>query len=329
MKIKALFVSIIVFLSACNTTIEQGTASRVLPNVTGGAGEILVVSDQYVWDGNSGEAIKDILMEEINGLPQSEPLFDLIHITKASFGKLYKYHRSILLVTIKDGLEQSSVRFLKDVYAKPQIMVRVEASSSDNVEKVLLEEGKKIQNFFIRYDRQRLMDSYSETADVELKQKIAKDHKIMLDIPRGYNLDFSKNEYTSISIEASDFSQVLQIYEYPGTKEDLKSDNLIRNRNKFTKKYVKGPREGSYMTTAKSYPPVFYDISMNGMEVVEIRGLWELEGGYMGGPFISHSVYDSTRKRIVTVEGYLYYPNQKKRVKLKQLEAIIYSMKLI
>ena len=33
--------------------------------------------------------------------------------------------------------------------------------------------------------------------------------------------------------------------------------------------------------------------------------------------------------RIVTVDGYIYYPNQKKRVKLKQLEAIIYSMEII
>ncbi len=63
--------------------------------------------------------------------------------------------------------------------------------------------------------------------------------------------------------------------------------------------------------------------------MVELRGLWELENGFMGGPFISHSVYDARRNRIVTVDAYIYYPNQKKRVKLKQLEAIVYSMELI
>jgi hypothetical protein len=49
----------------------------------------------------------------------------------------------------------------------------------------------------------------------------------------------------------------------------------------------------------------------------------------MGGPFMSHSMYDARRNRIITVDGYLYYPNQKKRVKMKQLEAIVYSMEII
>ena len=83
------------------------------------------------------------------------------------------------------------------------------------------------------------------------------------------------------------------------------------------------------MTTATVYPPVFYDLKRDALSIVETRGLWELEGGFMGGPFVSHSVFDSVRNRIVTVEGYVYYPNQKKRVKLRQLEAIIYSLKLL
>jgi len=103
----------------------------------------------------------------------------------------------------------------------------------------------------------------------------------------------------------------------------------LEQRNRITKTYVEGPREGSYMTIANMYKPIAYDLKINGMDVVEIRGLWELENGYMGGPFLSHSVYDEKRGRIVTVDGYIYYPNQKKRIKLKQLEAIIYSMEII
>ena len=83
------------------------------------------------------------------------------------------------------------------------------------------------------------------------------------------------------------------------------------------------------MKTAEIYPPLVHDLALNGLDVVEIRGLWELENGFMGGPFVSHSVYDRNRQRIVTVEGYVYYPNQKKCVKVRQLEAIIYTLELI
>ncbi len=52
------------------------------------------------------------------------------------------------------------------------------------------------------------------------------------------------------------------------------------------------------MTTAMAYPPIFYDLQRDGMKIIETRGLWELEGGFMGGPFISHSVFDSTRNSL-------------------------------
>ena len=143
-------------------------------------------------------------------------------------------------------------------------------------------------------------------------------------------MDFSKDEYTSVSIEAPDLSQVIQIFDYPANgPEDLNTEALIAKRNQITKKYTEGPRADSYMTLSPMYRPIAFDLRKGEMDIIELRGLWELENGFMGGPFISHSVYDAARNRIVTVDGYLYYPNQKKRVKLKQLEAIIYSLELI
>lgn len=314
----------------CDTTVQNGSGSgRILPNVTGGAGEVLVVMDNYLWDGKTGEMLKDILLEEFPGLPQSEPMFDVAHISSSSFDKLFKYHRSVILVTLNQTAKKPSVRFRKDVWAKTQIVVQIEAASGAELLQLIEENKNKIQNFLVQYDRQRLIDSYVETKDIDIQKEMAEKHHISLAVPRGYTIDLSNENYTSVSIESSEFSQVLQVYEYSATKDDLQSGKLLLKRNEIVGTYVKGQNEGSYMTTSSVYPPIISDLNFNNMEIVEIRGLWDLEGGYMGGPFISHSVFDSTRNRIVTVEGYVYYPNQKKRVKIKQLEAIIYSMTLI
>jgi len=304
-------------------------AGRILPNITGGAGEVLVVMDNFNWENSSGELMKDILMEEYPGLPQSEPLFDVIHITAASFDNVYQYHRSIVLVTVSSELEPS-VRFRENVWAKPQILVQITAPSSTELWQLLEENGDRIQSYLVVYDRNRLMNSYKDSKDAGLQKEIADHHQIRLAVPRGYNLDFSKEDYTSVSIETPDMSQVIQIYDYPASgPEDLSTAKLIQMRNEFTKKYVEGPREDSYMTVARLFEPIAYELKNNDMDVVEIRGLWELENGFMGGPFVSHSVYDASRNRIVTVDGYIYYPNQKKRTKIRQLEAIIYSMEVI
>ncbi len=317
-------------VSACDTTVQSGSSSgRILPNITGGAGEVLVVCDNYIWDGATGEKLKDILQEEFPGLPQSEPLFDVTHITPASFDNLFKFHRSVLLITIKESADEPTVSFRKDVWAKSQIVAQLEAKNKAELDQLLNDNAGKIQNFLIHYDRQRLTDSYQDSKDLEIQKLMAQDHQIRLAIPRGYNIDFSNSTFSSISIETPEFSQVIQVYEYPGTEDDLSSDKILEKRNEMVGKYVKGPNEGSYMSTSKAYPPIFYDLSRNNTEIVETRGLWELEGGYMGGPFVSHSVFDAKRNRILVVEGYLYYPNQKKRVKIRQLEAIIYSLEIL
>ncbi len=326
-----LFIAVLMILTGCDTTVTPGEGKgRVMPNITGGAGEVLVVVDKYIWDGPTGEVLKDILKDEFPALPQSEPLFDVTQITSGSFDKMFKFHRSIVLVTIKETAEEATVRYRKNVWAKPQIMVQIEAPNGEKLKEVIEGNANRIQNFLVQYDRQRLTDSYKRSKDLEIQKVMAANHHIRLSIPRGYNIDFSTDSYSSVSIETPDFSQVIHVFEYPASgEEDLQSDKMLAQRNAFTKKYVRGPDDTSYMTTAMIYPPIVYDMERDGMHIVEIRGLWELEKGFMGGPFVSHSAYDEKRQRIVTVEGYVYYPNEKKRVKIRQLEAIIYSLEII
>lgn len=323
--------AIFLFLaSSCDTMNQQGgMAGKIMPNITGGTGEVLVVMDQFNWDNSTGELLQDILMEEYPGLPQSEPIFDVIQVTSSSFDGVYQFHRSIVLTTVSSGLEPK-IRYRENIWAKPQIMVQIEAPTAADLRELISENEKQIRNFLVQYDRNRLMNVYKDSKDPAIQKDIATHHQLRLAIPRGYNLDFSKEDYTSVSIESSDLSQVIQIYDYPANgPEDLNVANIIAKRNSFTKTYVEGPREGSYMTLASMFEPIAYDLRNNNMDVIELRGLWDLENGYMGGPFVSHSVYDAKRGRIVTVDGYVYHPNQKKRVKIRQLEAIIYSMELI
>ena len=324
------FASFLLLTWSCDTVNQQGgMAGRIMPNITGGTGEVLVVMDQSNWDNSAGELLQDILKEEYPGLPQSEPVFDVIQVTASSFDGVYRFHRSIVLTTVSSGLEPK-IRFRENIWAKPQIMVQIEAPTATALRELISENEKQIKSFLVQYDRNRLMNVYKESMDPAIQKDIATHHQVRLAIPRGYNMDFSNEDYTSVSIESPDLSQVIQVYDYPASgPEDLNVTNIIEKRNSFTKTYVKGPREDSYMITSSMYEPIAYNLKNHNLDVVEVRGLWDLENGFMGGPFVSHSVYDAKRGRIVTVDGYVYHPNQKKRVKIRQLEAIIYSMEII
>jgi hypothetical protein len=48
----------------------------------------------------------------------------------------------------------------------------------------------------------------------------------------------------------------------------------------------------------------------------------------MAVPFISYTFPDERSGNLVTLEGYVYYPNHDKRDDLLQLQAILHSVKM-
>ena len=64
----------------------------------------------------------------------------------------------------------------------------------------------------------------------------------------------------------------------------------------------------------------------SGRKVLVQRGLWEMTGDAMGGPFVSRSYVDSVNHRIVVKEAFVYAPERKKRNLIRQLEAAIMEL---
>ena len=59
-----------------------------------------------------------------------------------------------------------------------------------------------------------------------------------------------------------------------------------------------------------------------------IKGLWTVENDFMAGPFVLNVVLDQKSNRVIYMMGYVYAPDEEKRNKLRQVESIIFSMKL-
>ena len=105
---------------------------------------------------------------------------------------------------------------------------------------------------------------------------------------------------------------------------------IISYRDSITKEYIPGPSEGSYMAVSKDYIlPESKQIDFNGLFAIETRGLWKVEGDFMGGPFINYTFVDEKRNKVITIDGYVYAPNAPKRNMVMQLESIIWSFKFV
>ena len=76
----------------------------------------------------------------------------------------------------------------------------------------------------------------------------------------------------------------------------------------------------------QDFPAFMNVLNLKNNYTIEIRGLWNVYGDFMGDPFLSLTVLDEKRKRVITVDGYVYAPKFNKRNYLRQVEAILYSL---
>ena len=110
--------------------------------------------------------------------------------------------------------------------------------------------------------------------------------------------------------------------------KSIELEQVIKIRDSVSKTFVPGRIEETYMITEKAYLPVFKRTFIKNFESFETRGTWEVQGDFMGGPFINYLVKDSINNRTLYIEGFVFSPSQRKRDNIIELEAIIKTLKI-
>jgi len=204
--------------------------------------------------------------------------------------------------------------------------MRVEAGSKQGMIKLLTENKNKIVGYFLLGERNRKIKVFKKNVVQEIYEKLNKKFGFTLSFPAGYVINKEQDNFVWISNETPTTSQGMFIYSYDYTTENIfTKEEVIKKRNYLLKKFVPGPKAGSYMTTEQGFPIVFRQFQFNKNYAYETRGLWKVENDFMGGPFVSITFLDEESNRVICMDSYVYYPNNKKRELLRELEAIMFS----
>lgn len=318
------FLLIFLFLISCNSGKMK---KDLLPGVSGKAGEVLVIMEKEDWKGKCGETVKHTFLQEVQGLPQIEPMLNPVNISKKAFSELFRIHRNIVYVQISKNIETPKITIEKDKWATPQTVINIFAPSKEAFVQLFSENKDKILNLILQAERNRLTANYKKYAEYKVIEKIKDKADIKIRVPKGYTYDMDTTNFIWISHETPQISQGVFIYWYPYKDTAMFSKKeLLNKRNDVLKKYVSGPQKGSYMTTETQISPLLNTYIFKDEYFAEIRGLWKVEGDYMGGPFVSISRLDKKNNRIVVADGYVYAPKYDKRNYMRQVEAILYSI---
>jgi hypothetical protein len=298
-----------------------------MDTVTGKANEVVIVIGTEIWDGEVGSILRRSLAQPQSALPQEEPLFSLINVPPEAFINLFKSSRNIIMVNISSANTEPKVEFAPNSWAYPQSVVKIEAISKDNFEQIFAENENKILSYFLSTERERLQSTYLKAYDKAVYNTLLNDFKFKLYVPAGFNIVKKDSTFAWIRFDTPLITQNLIVYSYPYDSDSTFTLNFqLEKRNLILKNNIPGPLPGSYMTTEMELPQDFSILEYKGNYASEMRGLWKLENDFMGGPFVSLSVLDASRRRIITIEGNVYAPKNDKRNYIRQMEAMIYSL---
>ena len=322
-------IALAVLVAACGN--KPGTAKK--DRSVGGTSEIMIVTqNDEQWNGSIGDSLRHFFLDYQYGLPQPEARNELAHINLAGFSDMFKKHKNIIEVEINPSLEKAVAETAVDLWAAPQRYIKISAPNITAWVELFDKQKEVYQQWFDQVERERIMNVFRPTKDEAIANAIAKKFGFTLTVPQGFYIAKDEPDFMWIRKEQERSSACLVIYQTPYKDTvQFNTPSLVAMRDMMMQQYIPGPLEGSYMATETEFvPPMVTTVrDFPAGYTVEMRGMWRVVNDFMGGPFVSYTFADSRTGNLVTVEGYYYEPNQKKRNQLLQLQSILYSLEFV
>lgn len=325
-----LFIAVLAGITSCHLNFGGSSKSKSYTStVSGKQGDVLVVINNDYWDNTLGQIIRDSLTAEYPMLNQVEPYFRVSNVPHSGFTTMFQIQRNIVRVSISSD-NDNKVSYRKNVWATPQCVVEVKADSYSKAEELFKQSAANIRNAIEDTERERIIsnnEAYSSPATEYEVQKIFGGSPVF---PKDTKIFKQTDDFVWLATTNTDYiKKYIIMYKYPVEKgvEMMSKENLIANNLKAISTNIPGTRDGSFMIHSKYVSPTVKYLRYKDKSLAEIRGLWDVENDYMGGPFISHVLYSPDGKYMIGIEGFVYAPKYDKIQHLRDVEAIVYSFK--
>ena len=329
-KLPLISLLLYILLSGCNRGKENQ-----LPKSTGMPYEVVL-------EGDTDSIVTKMLTEDVTGLPQPEPLCRLIQVKKGKTRGNYLLVRTRIVVNIgeRDFGEQNigerdfSVTLHHDENAAPQNIIRITAQSAQQLRERL--NGEKLRHIVDEVELKHLADIISgnpSKQNGEMQDEIKKMFGIDMKIPAAMNASKKAKDFIWISNNASSGMQNLLVMK-------VKSEERRAGKGKVKSEERRMKNSNAFHVNDKALIDSILRTNMPGetdsmyMVIPHLseRGLWEMKGDAMGGPYVMHRIHRQTSQAAkqgynLYIIAFVYAPEMKKKILIKQLEAAISTIK--
>jgi len=335
-------------ITAIGCTEQQVQQLKSKPSSIGDPEDILVVADSEIWNSTVGDSFTYFFASPYPVLPQPEPIFEVKHTLPSKFYKTLTEFRNIVMLgeltgeshttdLMRSYLQKADEKELtkgshlaRDVWAKGQQVFFIsdidKQSLTSRVVKSFPTMKQKIKAF---NKEQYAAKTFASGKNLAVSRTIQENMGITMEIPLVYKIAHQEENLIWLREEPKDYSSniVLQLFDYDENTQ-LSVANFKRIKNDFGKRLVTSDVNDSYMKLNDVDLPVMQDQkNIGGHYGIRVRGIWELQGDFMGGPFVGYMLYNDEAKKVLFIDGFVHAPENAKLPLMEKLEHILEGIK--
>ena len=325
------FLCLVIVVTVLFTSCDKMVGG--LMTASSAANEIMVVMERDAWEGEAGDALFAVLNSRTQGLMQFEPNFRTLHITPDNFTRSFRTVRNVIIPNISNIYIEPRLRAELNVYAIGQVIMNINAPDTATFIQFVTEHERDIVEYFLDKELTRNAQWMLNNSRMGYWNIAREMFGVNVIPPRGLRHMMQEENFVWITNNAARARQDFVMYQFPYVNEEVFNANtLIAIRNEILGEHIHGMFPNSVMRTQTTiYPPYFRTLAVNSEFRAEIRGLWELSGEFMGGPFVMHAFVNENTGMVVVAEVFTYSPEAQTSTRnlIRSSEASLYTISIV
>ena len=348
---------VLLLMAACNS--EVGNQLEPKGAALGKMNEIVIISDNDVWEGAVGDTFRYYFESAYPIMPQPEPLFDLRHFTPEELQEqpLRKELRTYTILANLTDDNSATTRMVKydlgsdkyedamannetfssvgkDKWARGQVLIYLYGKDEKKLSQAITKAFPAIAKRVNKHDEKQLKASiYVDRINLGISKNIKQQFSLDIDIPGDFVTVPHKVDkgvlWLRKDTDKAIFNIVIQRVPYQDQSQ-LSKEGIITLRNKFGKEFVNAEDPEDIMVVDVNNLPVYeYPFTMQDNYGKELRGIWEMTNSFSAGPFNTYLILDESKNELVYLDVFVLAPGSSKRNLMMQLDYIIKNAQLV
>jgi len=238
--------------------------------------------------------------------------------------------RSVLYV-MQDTLNIAHMK--SNMYAKPQ---KVGVIKGRTKEEILTNLNEKAPEFITAFKRLELDEAQNRfLKSLSNEKALQNNFGVELNVPSIYKVGREEKDFVWIDRQIQKGNMNIIAYSVPWntfSNDSTFVQDIVRMRDSIGGLFIPGediPGKKNHMITEKAFSPYVFPVEIAGRKAAEVRGIWEMSGYPMAGPFLTYIINDKPNNRKLVLEGFTFAPATEKRDYMFELEAIMKTVRFV